>query len=629
VSRPQSAAGDGRPWRLHFFLPLLLALCLGLASTSARAHPLVLEQNRGHYALAPHVEVLEDPAGKLDLAAARQAAAQGRFTPAGALGEVNFGYSASAFWLRIPLESRLARPSDWLLEIAFPSLDRVELFLPPGSGNAEYRLTGDHLPFAERPYPNRNLLLPLSLPAGEPLVLYLRVASEGSLTLPLTLWAPDDFRLHNQHAYAGFSLYYGMLLALGLYNLLLYFALRERIYLCYVAFVTSMAVGQLSLNGLGNEYIWSDFPAWGNVALPSGFAATGFFGAIFTRLFLNTRQTQPRADRLILLLAAGFALAALGPALLPYRWSAILTSLLGAAFSAVAVAVGIRAQLRRHPGARYFLLAWSLLLLGVAMMALRNLGWLPTNLFTSYGMQIGSALEMLLLSFALADRIQQERQAREQAQGETLQSKQALVDALRSNEQLLEARVAERTQALAAANDRLLANEQQLQRMARHDPLTGLANRLLLDDRISHGLAVGRRNGTRLALLLIDLDGFKPVNDAHGHAIGDQLLVVLADRLQRSVRAVDTVARLGGDEFVLVLEDLPAIEDARLVAAKVVAEMSRPVVLEGRELLVSASAGLAFYPDDGDDAQTLLRRADEAMYQAKRAGRNTFREAGA
>ncbi|PZR20181.1 MAG: sensor domain-containing diguanylate cyclase, partial [Azospira oryzae] len=198
----------------------------------------------------------------------------------------------------------------------------------------------------------------------------------------------------------------------------------------------------------------------------------------------------------------------------------------------------------------------------------------------------------------------------------------------RSNEQLLEARVAERTRDLAAANDRLLANEQQLQRMARHDPLTGLANRLLLDDRISHGLAVGRRNGTRLALLLIDLDGFKPINDEHGHAVGDQLLVVLADRLQRSVRAVDTVARLGGDEFVLVLEDLAAVEDGRQVAAKVVAEMSRPVVLEGRELLVSASAGLAFYPEDGEDAQTLLRRADEAMYEAKRAGRNTFRQVG-
>jgi len=229
VSRSHSAPGDGRPWRWTLFLPLLLALCLGLAGTSVRAHPLVLEQNRGQFALAPHVEALEDPGGTLNLAAARQAAAQGRFTPAGALGEVNFGYSASAFWLRIPLESRLAQPSDWLLEIAFPSLDRVELFLPQGSGNAEHLLTGDRLPFAERPYPNRNLVLPLRLPAGEPLVLYLRVASEGSLTLPLTLWAPDEFRLHNQHAYAGFSIYYGMLLALGLYNLLLYFALRERI----------------------------------------------------------------------------------------------------------------------------------------------------------------------------------------------------------------------------------------------------------------------------------------------------------------------------------------------------------------------------------------------------------------
>lgn len=611
------------------FGPCLLLLLLGVAcllsGRAAFAQALVLDQAQGSFALRPHIEVLEDADGSLDMEGAAQAAAAGRFSAPRSLGELNFGYSKSAFWLRLPLESRLASASDWLLEIAYPSLDRVELFLARGDGQVTRMVSGDRMPFAERPYPNRNLLFPLHLAGKEGAVLYLRVTSEGSLTLPLTLWAPDDFRLHNQDSYAGFSLYYGMLLALGLYNLLLYFSLRDRSYLAYVAFVISMAVGQLSLNGLGNEYIWPDFPAWGNVALPSGFAATGLFGAIFTRLFLDTRHRAPRADRLILAIAVGFALAAVAPAVIPYRLAAILTSLLGAAFSMVAVAVGIHSLARRHPGARYFLIAWSLLLLGVGMLALRNLGWLPTTLFTTYGMQIGSALEMLLLSFALADRIQQERQGREAAQGDALQSKQLLVDTLRSNEQVLEARVAARTRDLTEANSRLRENEALLQRMARHDPLTGLANRLLLVDRINHGLAAARRNDSRLAVLLIDLDGFKPVNDNHGHAVGDQLLVVLADRLRRSVREVDTVARLGGDEFVIVLEAVQQVEDARRVAAKVVDEMGRPMALDGRELGVSASIGIALFPDDGLDAQTLLKRADEAMYKAKHAGRNTFR----
>ena len=141
-------------------------------------------------------------------------------------------------------------------------------------------------------------------------------------------------------------------------------------------------------------------------------------------------------------------------------------------------------------------------------------------------------------------------------------------------------------------------------------------------------LAASARSGSRGALVFLDLDGFKGLNDSRGHVVGDQLLTEVARRLSLCVRESDTVARLGGDEFVLVLEDLAAVEDGRQVAAKVVAEMSRPVVLEGRELLVSASAGLAFYPEDGEDAQTLLRRADEAMYEAKRAGRNTFRQVG-
>lgn len=610
-----------------FLSRLLLAAMLLLAwSLPARAQ-LRLEANTEAVALASQVEVLEDQGGTLDFSTVAQAAREGRFRPARGQGEINFGYSASVFWLHFSVEPHPAGSRDWLLEIAYPSLDRVELFQPLADGSVRHLVTGDRQPFSSRPYSNRNLLLPLQLAPQGPQSLFLRVQSEGSLTVPLTLWAPEAFRRHNQDAYAGFSLYYGMLLALGLYNLLLYFSLRDRSYLAYVAFVASMAVGQLSLNGLGNEYLWPEWPAWGNVALPSGFAATGFFGALFTRFFLATRRTVPRLDKLILALAAGFAFAALAPAFLPYRLAAVLTSLLGAVFSTVAVVAGVRCRLAGHAGARYFLLAWSLLLLGVAMLALRNLGWLPTNLFTTYGMQIGSALEMLLLSFALADRIHVARQEKDLAQAEALSAKQSMVEALQRSEQELENRVAIRTGELSEANRRLRENEHLLQRMARHDPLTGLANRLLLDDRVAHGLASAKRNDRHLALLLIDLDGFKPVNDAYGHALGDKLLVVLADRLVRCVRAVDTVARLGGDEFVIVLEDLSDEAAAIQVATKVVAEMARPALLEGQELSVTASVGLAFHPRDGKDTATLLKQADQAMYTAKHGGRNTFRRA--
>lgn len=175
-------------------------------------------------------------------------------------------------------------------------------------------------------FQHRNFVFPIALAAGSRAVFFLRVSSQGSLTLPLNVWRQDVFEQHGRSSYALLSLYYGMLLALAAYNLLLYVSLREPIYLLYVAFVTSMAVGQLSLNGLGNQYLWPAWPEWGNLALLVGFSATGLFGALFTRKFLETRRL-PGWDWLVLTLAGGFALAVLAAMLAPYREVAMATSL--------------------------------------------------------------------------------------------------------------------------------------------------------------------------------------------------------------------------------------------------------------------------------------------------------------
>lgn len=608
----------------------LAVLCLLVASglllgPSAAAHAgaaAVLTAATTSVALEAHVEFLEDPGGRLSLAEVSAPQAAQQFAPAAAGSEINFGYSASAYWLRFTVVSGTAAPN-WLLEIAFPSLDRIELYVPEGGG---YRrlVVGDDLPFAARPLANRNFVIPLEIADGASATYYLRVSSSGSLTVPLRLWRPAAFARYSEDAYAGLSLYYGTLLALLLYNLLLYVSIRDRNYLVYTLFVACMAIGQLSLNGLGNQYVWPGWPAWGNVALPVGFAATGFFGALFTRGFLATRRTAPRLDRLVLLLMLAFAASAAATVLVSYRVGAILTSLGGLCFALTAVAAGIHCLRRGHPGARYFLLAWALLLGGVAVMAMRNLSWLPTNLFTSYAMQVGSAFEMLLLSFALADRINVLRQDKARAQVEALNAKQAIVDALRETERRLEARVASRTRELEDANARLRASEAEFRRMAHHDPLTGLANRLLLADRLEQAIDRAARSGRQVAVLTLDLDGFKPINDRHGHAAGDELLKTVAHRLQRALRAADTAARVGGDEFVLVLEDLESVAEAEKVAQKVLDQVAQPVALAGLTVGVTVSVGVALWPRDGNRCEALLEHADRAMYAAKSAGRNRF-----
>jgi diguanylate cyclase (GGDEF)-like protein len=170
---------------------------------------------------------------------------------------------------------------------------------------------------------------------------------------------------------------------------------------------------------------------------------------------------------------------------------------------------------------------------------------------------------------------------------------------------------------------------------ALHDELTRLAKRTLLNQRIANALARSRRIGNTFALIYVDLDHFKRINDTHGHDVGDAVLVAVSNRLRSAVREYDTVARLGGDEFAILLDTLDDTVEAETVARRVLASLAPPVRVAEQDLVVTASMGISVFPDGGDAADDLLRSADRAMYRAKRAGRNTYsthplpRESGA
>jgi len=164
---------------------------------------------------------------------------------------------------------------------------------------------------------------------------------------------------------------------------------------------------------------------------------------------------------------------------------------------------------------------------------------------------------------------------------------------------------------------------------ARHDHLTGLPNTALLAERLDHAIGLAYRHCTRLALLFIDLDGFKQINDTHGHLVGDELLKSVAERLAGCVRKTDTVCRRGGDEFVILLSELACQQDAALLAENVLAELSAPHVLDGVPMGIGASIGISIYPDDSDDAAKLMQCADAAMYKAKTASLDGYCFAGA
>jgi diguanylate cyclase (GGDEF)-like protein len=771
--------------RLALMGAWLCALLL-LEGQAQATTPLNLDALAPSYAVAPHVDFLQDASAALNFSDITSPAWSEKFRPVNASGnnEINFGYSGAAYWLRLVINAPVAIHNDMLLEVGFPSLDHVEFYAQPEfSGQWEKQEAGDLIPFSARPLMHRNFIFTLHPHQAGLHTVYLRIASSGTLTIPLRIWQTDAFDRHNQNSYAALALYFGMLLALMLYNLLLYFSLRDRNYLAYVCVVVGMAVGQLSLTGLGNQFLWPHWPAWGNVALPVGFALTAFFAALFTRGFLNTAKMAPRHDRVIVVLAWISGLLALSPAIVPYTWVAILTSLLGIVFPAVAVSTGVICLRRGQPGAPYFLLSWTLLLCGTAILGLRNLGWVSTNFFTLYSMLIGSALEILLLSFALADRIQILRHEKEQAQNEALAISQRA-------ERDLTARVAARTLELSESNTRLLSSQEhernrnkvleglaqgapihdiltilaqaiehsskdklcsillldetgkflqlaaapslpnfytqaidgqvvadekgpcgtaafkgerviveniqthpcwasyrelakqaeltscwsepilsskrevlgtfaiyqrhaggpdkadieliqqachlasiaierkrvddQMWSHANYDLLTLLPNRRLFHDRLQQDIKKTQRAGLSLALMFIDLDLFKEVNDTLGHDVGDLLLIDVAHRISSCVRDSDTVARISGDEFTVILPELTENNRTENVAQNILQTLTQPFIIGKEKIYISASIGITRYPDDATEVEGLLKNADQAMYAAKNQGRNGF-----
>jgi diguanylate cyclase (GGDEF)-like protein/PAS domain S-box-containing protein len=204
-------------------------------------------------------------------------------------------------------------------------------------------------------------------------------------------------------------------------------------------------------------------------------------------------------------------------------------------------------------------------------------------------------------------------------------------ESLEASRDALERAVAERTGELQTANRRLQAEiadrrqaETRARHLADHDALTGLPNRRLLEDRLTQALALSLRNRKQTAVMFVDLDRFKIINDTLGHSAGDLVLKEVAERLEKQLREVDTICRMGGDEFVVVLPEIKRAADAANVAAKILETVSQPFVIQERELHITPSVGISVFPDDGRDTETLIRNADAAMYHAKETGRANY-----
>ncbi|MDQ2070810.1 7TM diverse intracellular signaling domain-containing protein [Natronospira bacteriovora] len=391
-------------WR--FGLTFIALLWLGPAAVppaSASDNPLMLsaEERRS---TEGHLQVHVDSAAGRDFSAQLERARGGQYQLSEEASP-HFGYSDAAIWLYLPISAPVDEGGEWLVEIQHPLLGEVSVEAHHADGRVQRWEAGQKVPFAQWPKEHRNVTIPLHMEAGEQVELLFRIASNSSLQTPIVVWPEAAFAEANQQANLWFGLFYGVILALLLYNLLLYFGLRDISYLYYVAYVGLYLLSQLILNGLAFQYLWPRATAWAEMSTSVIVAMAFVAAALFSRSFLQLPSRMPVANKVVLGLAGAFVLAVLLAIVFSPRVGVQLTAGLSVinTFALVAIAtLSLRAGFLQ---ARYFLLAWTIFLLGTAIYGLRAIGLLPNVFLTEFGVQIGAVVQMLMLSFALAHRM--------------------------------------------------------------------------------------------------------------------------------------------------------------------------------------------------------------------------------
>lgn len=576
-----------RPMRWLLRLVGLLLIGLLLAGRAGAA-PLLLDDGQRRVELWPAVTVLADADKQWTLAQAR--AAQHRFAPP-TTARNTLGHRRDAVWLRIPLQAAADSDGRWVLDLDYAVLNRVDVHLLDAQGQVlQQGRLGNLQPAASRPLPSRSHAMELRLQPGAQHELWLRVETLGGMIVPLTLSKEPEFLARALREQMLQGLLTGLGLCLLAYALAQWLTLREPVLIKYALLISGGILFSVVQFGIGAQYLWTD-----NVWMETHLAGLGALAASAgTFLFVEDVLRGPERHRFFSPVMKGGAIL-LGLV----GWAYALNLIDVHAVSRVIGTVGLAPALMGLPGALrlarrgksvgwYFLAAWLGYFITTSLMVGVIRGTVPANFWTLHSFQLGTTLDMLLFLRVLALRLHAVHE-----------------EALR----------------VATERDRALS-------IAATDALTGLPNRRGLNSALAELLP--RSGPGRLsAVYLLDLDGFKAVNDAHGHEVGDRLLVAVAERLRAELRSADLVARLGGDEFVVLAAGLQTERQAEHLAEQLLQVFAAPFELPGHSLPLGVTIGYAVAPLDADEGQVLLQRADAAMYEGKRGGKSRQQRARA
>jgi diguanylate cyclase len=525
----------------------------------------------------PALRLLVEPEDQAwTLADAQARAAQLRWPQTAA---DSLGVHPTPVWLHVPL--RVADTSDgaWVLDLPYASLRHITAYVLDAQGRVvQQAVMGSNVAIDERPLQARTPAMQMQLQPGERYTLWLRVKSAGPMVMPLHLSKVNGFLASTLAEQTLQGLLAGVALTLVLYSLIQWWTLRDSLYLKYAMLAAASAMFSVAQFGLGAQYLWPHTP-WFELHA-AGLAALIASGSTF--LFVMHvlrdlphyrwyRPTMQAGAALLFGLALAFALD-----LIHVRVALAAVGTVGLLPCLLGVPGALTLARRRDPVGPTLIAAWIAYFLCSALFVAMLRGKLPANGWTMHLFQFGATFDMILFMRVVA----------------------------------LRARVA-RQEGQRAAHERDLLRE-----MALTDALTGLLNRRGLTTALEGLLAHG--DPQRLtAVYMLDLNGFKQVNDNHGHAVGDRLLAAVGQRLRNSLRATDVLARHGGDEFVVAVGGLASIEQAEHLAQQVTRAFDAPFVLPEGNFTLGSAVGCSLAPRDGATADVLIQSADTEMYRHK------------
>ncbi|MGE6648734.1 sensor domain-containing diguanylate cyclase [Shewanella colwelliana] len=545
--------------------------------------------------------------------------------------QFNDHLNVAPFWIKFSLYNATDSKIRRFLSLANPHIDKISLYHLQQDNTQVHIEMGDSYPFSQRPIPHNSFLYRFDLQPEQVHTFYLRIETSGSANIPLSLLSPDHIVevTERQSLTQGFQL--GALMAIGLFSLFIAITSRSYSYSYYSGYVLSVSLLVATLHGLSFRYLWPDWPIVHQIVLPLLIPIALTFVLMFSEKVLQLKYHNLAMLRLCRYCAATAFFLILVTPFLSYSVALKLNIIAVLITTSMLMVIAITLSIRGHKLAKLYTLAWSGMLIGSFVTAMMYLGVLYLPILHQTPIMLGLSFEIVFMAAVLAIRYNDERKAKLQIQQEALLQAQRIretrEEALKieadSNEKL-EQMVQERTLELEIALRELNEANQKLTEQNTVDSLTGVKNRAAFDKRLLAEGRLSRRQQTPLAILMIDIDRFKGINDTFGHLAGDQALRLIAQALKEKLRRPsDLVSRFGGEEFAMILPN--TAEEGAYQVAELMREtvFQLPLSWEKNAIPLTISVGIcADIINDDEHIHSLVERADKALYRAKNDGRN-------